>query len=79
MDTLTQQILQRIEALPARKKAAVLELLREETTAPAAGSEDGERAAWKASLRSLSAWSDEDLEGINEARTWLNRWTPKSW
>ncbi len=70
MDVLTRQILQQVEALPARKKAAVLELLREETASRSAPTED-ERAAWKASLRDLSAWTEDDVQGIEEARAWL--------
>lgn len=81
MDALSRQILRQIQALPARKRAAVLELLREETTAhfARAGGEEDERAAWKASLRDLSTWTEGELQGIEEARAWLNRWAPKSW
>ena len=77
MDVLTEQIVLQIERLPARKKAAVLELLRSEAASqPAPSAEDV--AAWKEALLNTSAWPDVDVEAIEETRAWINQWRPKS-
>ncbi len=77
MDALTQQIVQQIDALPFNKKKALLQLLKQEQSSVqdqlANGQED-----WKKKLLSTSVWTDAEIQGVQEARNFINQWQPKS-
>lgn len=73
MDALTRQILDRIDRLPIRKRAALLELLMAETTS--SPQQNLSPDEWKKLLIETSVWTDEELEGILEARSWMNQWS----
>ncbi|HET6567958.1 MAG TPA: hypothetical protein VFG50_08330 [Rhodothermales bacterium] len=66
METLTDELLRHFAALPVRKRAAILELLRTEASSREPFSTE-DRFAWKDELRTASTWTDEEVGAIEQA------------
>ena len=71
-DILTEQIIHHIKELPIVKKKAILELIKEDSTAtPNNGKEKHEQ--WRRELLTTSVWSDAEIDEINKAREYINK------
>lgn len=77
METLVDELLRHFAALPVRKRAAILELVRTEATSSTPLSSE-DRSAWKDKLRTVSKWTDEEVGAIEQAHAWVDQWMPKS-
>ncbi len=72
IDSLTEQIINKLTDLPINKKKAILELInlnddKDKTTL----------ATRKRELLSTSAWSDSEINEIYRAREYINKWKPQ--
>ena len=72
IDSLTEQIINKLTDLPINKKKAILELInlnddKDKTTL----------ATRKRELLSTSAWSDSEINEVYRAREYINKWKPQ--
>lgn len=75
-DTLTEQIIYHLKELPIVKKKAILELIKEDSTAtPKYDKQKHEQ--WRNELLTTSVWSDAEIDEINKAREYINQWKPE--
>lgn len=75
-DTITAQIIKELEFLPFAKRKAVLELIRTDSSKSKIPKNDF-KEQWRQELLTTSVWTDSDIEEINKAREYINKWKPK--
>jgi uncharacterized protein (UPF0216 family) len=75
-DTLTEQIIYHLKELPIVKKKAILELIKEDSTAMSNNDKE-KHEQWRNELLTTSVWSDSEINEINKAREYVNRWKPE--
>ena len=76
-DTLTEQIIHHLKELPIIKKKAILELIKEDSTATSNNDKE-KHEQWRSELLTTSVWSDAEIDEINNARSYYHLTYPKS-
>ena len=74
-DIITEQILKQLEDLPIVKKKAILELIKENDSAPKKINRQSLNQ-WRNELLKTSVWSDSEIDEIFKAKEYINKWTP---
>jgi hypothetical protein len=72
-DILTEQIIHHLKELPLVKKKAILELIKEDSTATSNNDKE-KHEQWRNELLTTSVWSDSEISEINKAREYINKW-----
>jgi len=72
MDTLTNQIVEQLGALPIGKKKALLELLKQEHS-PVTSQFMADKESWKKQLLSTSVWTEDEINALHEAGEFINQ------
>ena len=75
-DILTEQIIHHLKELPIVKKKAILELIKEDSTAMPKYDEQ-KHEQWRNELLTTSVWFDSEINEINKAREYINKWKPE--
>lgn len=75
-DTLTEQIIHHLKELPIVKKKAILELIKKDATAMS-NNDKKKHEQWRKELLTTSVWTDADIDEINQAREYINKWKPE--
>ena len=70
-DILTEQIISHLKELPIVKKKAILELIKEDSTATS-NNDKKKHEQWRNELLTTSLWSDSEIDEINKARESIN-------
>ncbi|MFX0139541.1 MAG: hypothetical protein ACFFDN_38220 [Candidatus Hodarchaeota archaeon] len=70
-DILTEQIIHHLKKLPIVKKKAILELIKENSTAMLKYDIEKHKQ-WRNELLTMSVWSDAEIDEINKAREYIN-------
>ena len=76
-DTLTEQIIHHLKELPIIKKKAILELIKEDSTATSNNDKE-KHEQWRRELLTTSVWPDAEIDEINNARSYYHLTYPKS-
>lgn len=70
-DILAEQIIGHLKQLPIVKKKAILELIKEDSTAmPKYDKQKHEQ--WRKELLTTSVWTDSEIDEIQKAREYIN-------
>lgn len=75
-DILTDQIIHHLKELSIVKKKAILELIKEDSTATFKNGKE-KHEQWRTELLTTSVWSDAEIDQINKAREYINKWKPE--
>lgn len=75
-DILTDQIIHHLKELPIVKKKAILELIKEDSTATSNNDKE-KHEQWRNELLTTSVWTDSEIDEINQAREFINKWKPE--
>jgi len=75
-DILTEQIIHHLKELPIVKKKAILELIKKDSTARLKYDKQ-KHQQWRDELLKTSVWSDAEIDEINKAREYINKWKPE--
>lgn len=68
--SVTNELIDTIKALPLYKQRALLELLGKNANQ---GKERESKEQWRKKLLTTSAWSDSEIEQIENARKYINQ------
>ena len=71
-DILTEQIIHHLKELPIVKKKAILELIKEDSTAMSNNGKE-KHEQWRNELLTTSVWSDSEINEIHKARKYINK------
>ena len=66
-DILTEQIIHHLKELPIVKKKAILELIKEDSTA-ISNNDKEKHEQWRNELLTTSVWSNDELDELIKAR-----------
>ena len=73
-NTLTEQIIQKLNDLPIIKKKAIFELLKEDSTTLKKYEKNFDEK-WRNELLTTSVWTDSEIEEIIKAKEYINKWS----
>ena len=71
IDALTNEIVKQINNLPIKKKKAILELIKADSSSATEKDKDFQKN-WRSSLLSTSVWTDSEINEIYQAREYIN-------
>ena len=71
-DILTEQIIHHLKELPIVKKKAILELIKEDSTATSNNDQE-KHEQWRNELLTTSVWSDSEINEIHKVREYINK------
>jgi len=71
-DILTEQIIHHLKELPIVKKKAILELIKEDSTA-ASNNDKEKHEQWRNELLTTSVWYDSEINETHKAREYINK------
>jgi hypothetical protein len=71
-DIITEQIIHHLRELPIVKKKAILELIKEDSTAMFSNEKE-KHEQWRNELLTTSVWSDSEINEIHKAREYINK------
>lgn len=76
IDIIKDQIIQQLNELPIVKKKAILELIKEDSTATKKYNKN-HQDIWRKELLTTSVWTNSEIDEIYKAREYINKWKPE--